>query len=310
VIFGYLLRRLAGAVLVLTAVTLLTFLLLDQAPGDAATALVGESASAEGLAQVRHSMGLDLPVIARYGSFLSSAVFHGDLGKSLVSNRPVVALLRERFGYTLQLALMAMLAATLLGSLAGALAARSPGSPLDLAMMAVSTLGLSLPTFWVAMLLIMVLSLRWGWLPVVGAGSPAHLVLPTITLALPTTALVARLVRSNLLDVQGADYVRTAHAKGLLPSAVWRHHILRNCLIPIVTLLSLQLGHLLGGTFLVETIFAWPGLGRLVVQAVFERDYPVLVGAVLLIALIFQVLNLLADLLHAWLDPRVGRGAL
>jgi ABC-type dipeptide/oligopeptide/nickel transport system permease component len=301
----FLCRRLVGAALVMGVVAFLTFALLDLTPGDAAQTLVGESASASELAAVRHQMGLDAPLPARFAAFAGRALLHGDLGRSLISDRPVGSLVLERFGYTALLVLAATALALILGLAIGLLAASHPGGALDFGVMAVTGLGISLPSFWVAMLLIMVLSLRLGWLPVVGAGSPAHLVLPALSLALPTTAMLARLVRSSLLDVKNAEYVRVARAKGLTGPQVWRRHILRNGLTPVVTMLGLHLGHLLGGTFVIETIFAWPGLGRLVVQAVFDRDFPVIVGAVLLMAAIYQALNLLADMAHAWLDPRV-----
>jgi ABC-type dipeptide/oligopeptide/nickel transport system permease component len=309
-VLRFIARRLAGALVVLLAVSFLTFALLDVVPGDAAQTLVGDTASAAQMAQLRQQMGLDRPLLSRYGSYLSAALLHGDLGRSLISGRAVTGLLAGRFRYTLALALAAMGVALVIGFTAGAAAAARPGSAQDAAVMAVTGLGISLPTYWVALLLTLLFSLRWGWLPVVGAGSVAHGVLPTVTLAFPTAAMVARLVRANLLDVQGADYVRTAQAKGLPRRQVWARHVLRNSLIPVVTLLGLHLGHLLGGAFVVETIYAWPGLGRLVVQSVFDRDFPVLVGAVLMVAVIYQVLNFLADVCQAWLDPRVRHEAL
>jgi ABC-type dipeptide/oligopeptide/nickel transport system permease component len=166
-------------------------------------------------------------------------------------------------------------------------------------------MGLAVPTFWSALLLMMLFALRLHWLPVVGAGSPKHLVLPALTLILPTTAVVARLMRSSVLENLSADYVLTAHAKGAMPRRVMTHHVLRNSLIPLVTLLGLYLGRLLGGAFIVETIFGWPGLGRLTVQAIFDRDQPVVLGAALTMAMIFLLINFLVDLAHAWLDPRV-----
>jgi ABC-type dipeptide/oligopeptide/nickel transport system permease component len=305
-----LLRRLAGTVVVLTVVSFLTFALLDLAPGDAADTLVGEYASTVQLATVRHELGLDAPLVSRYLRFISAAILHGDLGCSLISGRQVSKLIFERFGNTVTLALAAISLALAVGTLTGIAAAARPGGHLDLAVMSITTLGLSLPTFWVALLLIMAFSLRLGWLPVVGAGGPVHLVLPTVCLAFPTTAVVARLMRASLLDVKSADYVRTAHAKGLARHQVWRDHILRNGLIPVITLLGLHLGRLLGGTFIIETIFGWPGLGRLVVHAILDRDFPVVLGAVLLMAIIYQVLNFVVDIAHAGLDPQVGRGAL
>jgi ABC-type dipeptide/oligopeptide/nickel transport system permease component len=307
---GYVLRRLAGALLMLLAVSLIVFILLDVAPGDAAHTLAGDLASQEQLAAVRHELGLDQPLLVRYARFVEGVVLRGDLGASIVSGRPVAVLLAERFGATLKLALAALGLALAVGLLLGTLAAVRAGGYLDLAVMAGATLGESLPSFWAALLLIQVFALQLGWLPVVGAGSPKHLVLPAVTLALPAIALLARLARSCLLDVRSADFVRTARAKGLGPLLVWRDHLFRNAILPVITILGLYLGHVLGGAFIVETIFAWPGLGRLVVQAIFDRDVPVVVGAVLLIALIYQGLNLAVDLLHALLDPRVGHEAL
>ncbi len=307
---SFFLRRLLGAVVVLTVVSFLTFALLDLAPGDAAQALAGEAASAEQVQAVRHQLGLDAPLVVRYLRFAEGVVLHGDLGRSLFSGQPVTALVGDRFGHTLQLALVAAAGALVIGLAAGLAAAARPGGALDFAVMAATGVGISVPVYWVALLLMLVFSLRLGWLPAVGAGTPDHLVLPAITLALPTAASLARLVRSSMLDVCNADYVRTARAKGLAPEAVWTRHILRNGLIPVITMLGLHLGHLLGGAFVVETLFAWPGLGRLVVQSVFDRDFPVLAGGVLLIASIYQVLNLAADCAHAWLDPRVGTEAL
>lgn len=307
---GYLFKRLVSAALLLVAVSFLVFALLDVVPGDVAHTLVGDLASAEQLAAVRHELGLDQPLLIRYLRFAEGAVLRGDLGASVVSGRPVVELLRDRFGATLQLALVSLALAMVVGLLAGLTAAARAGGYVDLTVMAGTTLGESLPSFWVALLLIQFFALKLGWLPVFGAGSPRHLVLPALALALPAIALIARLVRSCLLDVTTADFVRTAHAKGLSQLLVWRDHIFRNAILPVMTLLGLYLGHLLGGAFIIETIFAWPGLGRLVVQAIFDRDFPVVVGAVLLIALIYQVLNIVVDLAYAWLDPRVGHEAI
>ncbi|MBX0331156.1 ABC transporter permease [Oscillochloris sp. ZM17-4] len=307
---GYLLKRLGSAALVLIAVSFLVFALLDVVPGDVAEILAGDAASAEDVAALRHEMGLDLPLPVRYLRFAEAAILHGDLGKSAVSGRPVADLLISRFGATVTLALASLALSLTVGTMAGLLAAARTGGYLDLAVMALTTLGESLPSFWVSLLLIQVFALKLGWLPVLGAGGPDHLVLPAVALALPAIALIARLVRSCLLDVKGADYVRTAHAKGLSRLIVWRDHIFRNGILPVITMLGLYLGNLLGGAFIIESIFAWPGLGRLVVQAIFDRDFPVVVGAVLLIALIYQLINVVVDMAHAWLDPRVGHEAI
>ncbi len=306
----YLLRRLLGAFLVLFVVSFVTFFLLDFMPGDAASTLVGDFASEEQLAQVREEMGLDVPISQRYVQYFTQALFQGDLGDSLISGRPVTTLIWERFPSTLLLAVTALLVGVLMGTAIGMLAASRSGGYLDAVLMSITTLGLSVPTFWLALLLILLFSLKLRWLPVVGAGSPAHLVLPTICLALPLIAVVARLIRSSLLDIKGADFVRTARAKGLRKHHVWRSHILRNGLIPVVTVLGLHAGHLLAGTFIIETIFGWPGLGRLTVQAILDADFPIVLGAVILIAVIYQILNLSVDLAQAALDPRVGHKAL
>jgi ABC-type dipeptide/oligopeptide/nickel transport system permease component len=305
----HLTRRAAGSLLALLAVSLIAYLALAATPGDAAAAMAGDSASAEQLAAIRAELGLDRSPLARYAVFLVGLVTRGDLGRSLVSGRPVAELVGARLPYTVALALAAVMLAAIIGGLVGTLAALRAGTLLDTALMAGAALGLAVPTFWSGLLLILLFSLHLRWLPVTGAGSPAHLILPAATLALPTAAAVARLVRSGLLDVLGADYVRTAHAKGLTSRRVVGRHVLRNGLIPVTAVLGLQLGHLLGGAFIVETIFGWPGLGRLTVQAIFDRDEPVVLGAVLVAALLYLMANLLVDVAHGWLDPRVGREA-
>lgn len=302
-------RRIIGAALVLLGVSFGTFALLELAPGDAADTLVGETGTAAQRDELRARLGLDAPLPARYASFLAGAL-RGDLGRSAISGRPVGGLLAERFGYTLALALVAMGLALAVGGLAGAAAAARPGSAFDLATMGLITLGQAVPSFWAALLLILVFGLTLRWLPIMGAGSPRHMIMPAVALALPAAAVVARLVRASLLDVRGADYVRTAHAKGLGPAAVWRRHLLPNSLVPVLTMVGLHLGHLLGGAFVIESLFGWPGLGRLLVQAVFDRDLPVVLGAVLLIAAIIQLITVAVDLAQAALDPRVGSGAL
>ena len=306
----HLARRLVGTLVTLLVVSLITFVALMATPGDAASAMIGESASSAQLQALRAELGLDQPLPVRYGAFLANLVLRGDLGRSLVSNREVSALLLERLPYTFALALSAIALAAALGTTIGTAAAVRAGAKLDTALMGGAALGLAVPTFWSALLLMMLFSLRLRWLPVVGAESWQHLVLPVITLALPTAAIIARLVRSSLLDVLGADYVRTAYAKGLAPRRVLVRHMLRNSLIPVVTVLGLHLGHLLGGAFVVETIFGWPGLGRLTVQAIFDRDYPVVLGATLTVAVIYLAINFLVDLGQGWLDPQVAHEAI
>jgi ABC-type dipeptide/oligopeptide/nickel transport system permease component len=305
-----LLRRLGGIILALFAVSMVVFGILNIAPGDAAEVLVGDTGSQDQLDTVRQEMGLDLPLPARYLRFMSGLLTRGDLGRSLITNLQVSEMIGERLPYTMLLATVSTLLAATAGIAIGLAAALRAGSFLDTSIMGITSLGLALPSFWSALLLIMFFSLRLGWLPVVGAGTPKHLVLPVVTLALPTSAVMARMMRSSLLDQMGAAYVWTARSKGLPPRLVLLRHLVRNSLIPVITLLGLHLGHLLGGAFIVETIFAWPGLGRLAVQAIFDRDIPVVMGAALTVAAIYLVINLVVDLLSSWLDPRQVRGAL
>lgn len=307
---SHVVHRLLASLLVILAASFVTFVMLDAAPGDVADTLVGDSASEEQLAAVRAQYGLDDPIVVRYGRYVSALLLRGDLGQSMISDRDVRTLILERLPYTVVLALVALTLATLLGFALGFVAARNAGSNWDTLLMGSAAVGTALPSFWFALLLIMLFSIRLQWLPVVGAESLKHIILPAVTLALPTAAVTARLVRSSLLDVMGSDYVRTAYAKGLGEAKITQRHVLRNAAIPIVTLLGLQLGYLLGGAFIIETIFGWPGLGRLTVQAIFDRDFPVVLASTVMIAAIYVTLNFVVDMLQAWLDPRTGAEAI
>ena len=305
----YLIRRIVGAVVTVLAVSFVAYVALTFAPGDAAETLIGENASAEQVAALRSQLKLDAPLMERYGAYMASAL-RGDLGRSLVSDRPVAELLGERFPSSAVLALAAMLLASVVGFSLGHLSAIRAGSRLDVVLVGMTAMGLALPSYWVALLLVMLFSLTLKWLPVFGSGGPAHLILPAVTLALPAGAMVARLVRSSVIEVQHADFVRTAFAKGLSRRQTMGRHVLPNALIPALTMLGLNLSHLIGGAFVVETVFAWPGLGRLMVQAIFDRDIPVVMGAVLVVAPLCLGVNLVVDLLHGALDPRVRQQAL
>ncbi|NLG96977.1 MAG: ABC transporter permease [Chloroflexi bacterium] len=298
-------RRLVSTMLVLWVASLIAFVILNAAPGDAAQALIGENASESQLQALREAMGLDRPLLARYAGYLSG-VLRGDLGESLISGRPVAQLVGERFVSTLILSAAAALIASVLGLLAGLWAAAHQGSWAELGLMSLMALMLSVPGFVLALLFTLVFSLKLRLLPVAGGGSLAHMVLPALTLAVPMLAMVARLSRSSVLDAARADYVLTAHGKGAPERTVWNRHILKNAVIPVMTIVGLHFGHLLGGAFVVETIYGWPGLGRLIVQAVFDKDYPLILGAVLLLAVIYQLFNLLVDIGQGLLDPRVG----
>jgi ABC-type dipeptide/oligopeptide/nickel transport system permease component len=302
----FILRRLALAVPVLLGVVFIVMLTIDLLPGDAVTLMLGEHATPEAVATLRAHLGLDQPFVTRYVQYVGR-VARGDLGRSIQQNRPVADELADAWPATLELTAAALVLATAVGVAAGVVSAVRPNSLFDALARLGSLFGLSMPIFWTGLVLIVVFSLWLNWLPVGGAGSPSHLVLPAVTLALPSVAMIARMTRSAVLDVLREDYVRTARAKGVTERWVLLKHALRNAFIPIVTLLGLQSGQLMGGAVLTETVFAWPGLGRLMVKAIFARDYVLLQGAVLVFALAFVVINLAVDLSYGVLDPRVAR---
>lgn len=304
---AHFLRRLVWTTLALFAVSAVIFTLLDIAPGDAAEAIAGDSGSLAQLNALRAEMGLDAPLPERYARFLLGILTAGDLGHSLITNQPVIGLVASRLPYTLTLAFAATSLALGIGIPIAVVAALRPGSWLDTALMGLASLGLAMPTFWTAILFTLFFSLRLDWLPVVGAGSWKHLILPAITMALPTASVIGRVFRSSLLEELRNAYVLTAHSKGLRPRRVLTVHVLRNSMIPLITVLGMHLGHLLGGAFIVETIFGWPGLGRLTVLSIFDRDVPVVMGAALATAAMFLALNLVIDLIYGWLDPRVAQ---
>jgi ABC-type dipeptide/oligopeptide/nickel transport system permease component len=302
----FVVRRLLLAVPVLLGVVFAVMLTIDLLPGDAVTLMLGEHATKDAVTALRHHLGLDKPFLVRYVDYVGR-VARGDLGRSIQQQRPVAAELADAWPATLELTAAALLIAAVAGIAAGVASAVRPNSLFDAAARVASLFGLSMPIFWTGLVLIVVFSLWLKWLPVGGAGSPAHLVLPAVTLALPSIAMIARMTRSAVLDVLREDYVRTARAKGVGERWVVLKHALRNAFIPIVTLLGLQSGQLMGGAVLTETVFAWPGLGRLMVKAIFARDYVLLQGAVLVFALAFVLINLLVDLSYGLLDPRVAR---
>ena len=302
----FIVRRLLLAIPVLLGVVFVVMLTIDLLPGDAVTLMLGEHATKDAVARLREHLGLDKPFLVRYLDYVGQLA-RGDLGRSIQQNRPVGAELADAWPATLELTVAALLLAAAVGIAAGAASAVWPNSLFDAVDRLGSLFGLSMPIFWTGLVLIVIFSLWLNWLPVGGAGSLTHLILPAVTLALPSVAMIARLTRSAVLDVLREDYVRTARAKGVGEVWVLGRHALRNALIPIITLVGLQSGQLMGGAVLTETVFAWPGLGRLMVKAIFARDYVLLQGAVLVFALAFVIINLLVDLSYGLLDPRVGR---
>ena len=282
----------------------LVFLLIHIVPGDPVQQMLGESARAEDVQQLRHALGLDLPLHVQYGRYLRGLV-SGDWGASLRFQRPVLRIILERYPATLQLALAALLVCAVIAIPAGVLAADRRGRAPDRTVSFFTLLGLSVPNFALGPLLILLFSIQFGWLPVSGRGSFLNLILPAITLGAALAAILTRMVRSSMIEELSADYVRTARAKGLPESAVLFRHAFRNALIPIITILGLQFGTLLAGAIVTESIFAWPGIGRLTVQAIQSRDYPLLQGCILLISFSYVLVNLLTDFLYALVDPRI-----
>jgi peptide/nickel transport system permease protein len=301
--------RLVALAPVLFGITLLVFVLNAVGLGDPARAAMGQRADPEALERLRHEYALDRPLPLQYALWIGRLV-RGDLGQSFREQRPVVEVLAERAPATIRLALAATVISIVLGMAIGGVAAARPGGPLDHALMAVAVLGISTPVFWLGMMLSLVFAVTLDWLPVsgYGEGSWAHLVLPALTLGALHTGTVARMTRSSLLEVVRQDYISAARAKGLSETRVLGKHALRNALIPVVTVIGIGLADLLVGAPLTETVFAWPGLGRLLVAAVGQRDLPVVMGAVLVFALIYVVGNLLVDLAYLAIDPRLRDG--
>lgn len=296
--------RILAAIPTLLGVLVIVFLMVHLIPGDAARLIAGVDARSEDIDNVRRALGLDRPLWQQFVGFLER-VLSGNLGTSFRSGLPVFDEIAGRWWNTVTLSLSAITVAIIVGGLTGIASALWRGTWIDSAALLFSLTGVSVPTFFLGLLLMLVFSVQLGLLPLTGMGSPAHFVLPAIALGLPSAAIISRVMRSSLVDVLGQDYIRTARAKGLTEFLVVRRHALRNAMIPVVTVIGLQLGYLLGGAVVTETVFAWPGLGRLIVQAISARDYPLLQGAVLILAVSFVLINLVADLLYCVLDPRV-----
>jgi ABC-type dipeptide/oligopeptide/nickel transport system permease component len=300
----YISIRLLFALPALWLILTMVFLLAHIVPGDPVAQMLGEGARAEDLTQLRHALGLDLPLPVQYGRYLSG-VLHGNLGESFRFQQPVLKVVAEHYPATLELAAVALLICALIGIPAGVLAAHKRGERTDHTVAVLTLFGLSVPNFALGPVLILLFSVVLGWLPVSGRGGISHLILPSFTLGAALAAILTRMVRTSVIEELSADYVRTARAKGVSESGVLFRHALRNALIPILTILGLQFGSLLAGTIVTESIFSWPGIGRLAVQAIGARDYPLLQGCILLIAVSYVFVNLLTDLVYALVDPRV-----
>lgn len=301
---SYLLRLVLSVVFISWVVGSFVFFMIHLIPGDPVAVMLGDWASPADEQALRAQLGLDLPVWQQYQSYLFG-VLQADLGNSLFYQTPVSALIAERFGYTLQLALLAMFIAILIAFPLGMWAARRAGKWPDHFSMTVSLIGVSIPNFWLGPMLILFFSIWLAWLPVSGAEQPFAWFLPALTLGTALAAILARMLRASLLEIFHEDYIRTAKAKGLSDYKVYGNHALRNALLPVVTILGLQLGTLLGGAVITEVVFDWPGLGQLLVDSIQRRDYPVVQACILVISMAYIIVNGLTEVAYAWLDPRI-----
>lgn len=321
---AYIIRRLLLFIPTMLGIIVIVFGLLQLIPGDPAVAFLGQDATPEMIENMRRNLGTDQPIIVQLGKYLERLV-QGDLGQSILQKRPVTKIVFEHLPATIELAFVSLLISALIGIPLGIIAAVKRGSLIDLFSMLFAQIGVSMPVFWLGILLMLWFAVQLDWLPSIGRGEPlissigelfqgrphvlidslSHLILPAITLGLSGAAIISRLQRSSMLEVLNEDYVRTAKSKGLANWRVTIRHAFRNSLLPVISVLGLQFGFFLGGAVLTEYIFGWPGIGQLTIQAISQRDYPVVQGTVLIIAFLFSLINLLVDLLYIGVDPRV-----
>lgn len=297
-------KRLLLALPTLFGVVTLVFLVIHLIPGDPVEFMLGETAQQADKVKLRSDLGLDLPIAVQYFRFLSGLV-QGDLGTSFHFRQPVFSLIMQRLPATIELSLGALVIALSIAIPLGVLSAVKPYSFVDKGSLLIALLGVSMPNFWLGPILIIIFSINLGWFPVSGKGDLSHLILPAVTLGSSMAGILTRMVRSSLIDILKEDYIKTARAKGLPEHVVLLKHALRNALLPVITIIGLQFGSLLAGSIITETIFSWPGIGRLTIQAIFSRDYPLVQGCVMIIALGYVFINLLTDLVYVWIDPRI-----
>ena len=302
--FQYILKRLLSTLPVLLGISLLLFFMLRMLPGDPAQVLAGQMASQEDIKNIHQQLGLDKPIFVQYGIFLSRLA-KLDLGRSARTQNPVIKEVWARLPNTMLLAVAAITLACLFGIPAGIISAVRPYTWIDYLFTSMALFGISMPVFWLGLMLVVVFSIILQWLPAGGTGSWKHIVLPSFTLAAFVVAFITRITRASMIETLSQDYTTTARSKGLKEQVVIVKHALKNALIPIITVVGLQFGLLLGGAVLTETVFAWPGLGRLIVDSILARDYPVIQGTILIFGLLYILVNLVVDLLYAYIDPRI-----
>ena len=297
-------KRLVSMIPVLLGVTLIIYLIMSMAPGDPAKVILGEQATPEQIAELREEMGLNDPVLVQYGRYISGLV-RGDMGESYNSGLPCQVEIFARFPNTLRLATVAVTISVILALPLGVLAAVKQNTLFDGISMVIALIGISMPVFWLGLLLILAFSLNLGWFPSSGSEGLKSMVLPAITLGFNHMASIARITRSSMLEVIRQDYIRTARAKGVSEKNVITKHALKNALIPTITVVGLQIGAMLGGSVMTESVFAWPGIGRLMVQSINKRDIPMVLGWVIMFSVSFSIINLIVDILYGFVDPRI-----
>ncbi|MDO5426007.1 MAG: ABC transporter permease [Eubacteriales bacterium] len=307
--YKYVVKRLLMLIPVLLGVTFIVFFILNLSPGDPAAMILGDQASAEALEMKREELGLNDPLLVRYGRYIWD-MLHGDLGTSYKNNISVWSQVMERFPNTAILAVAGILVALLIGIPTGIISAKKQYSLVDNCSMILALIGVAMPNFWFGLLVVIIFALKLGWLPSQGMGEGfipllKSLVLPALTLGTGSAAMITRMTRSSMLEVIRQDYIDTARAKGVSEKNITYRHMLRNAMIPIVTAVGLQFGTLLGGAMLTETVFSWPGLGRLMVESIKSKDIPMVLGSVIFLAIMFTVVNLIVDLIYAFIDPRI-----
>jgi peptide/nickel transport system permease protein len=300
----YVIKRLLSTIPVLLGISLLLFFMLRMLPGDPAQVMAGQMASPEDINLIRHQLGLDRPIVVQYGLFLSRLV-RFDLGRSARTQNAVISEVWARLPNTMLLAVAAITLACLFGIPAGIISAVRPYTWIDYLFTSMALFGISMPVFWLGLMLVVIFSVILHWLPAGGTGSWRHIVLPSFTLAAFVVAFITRMTRASMIEALSQDYTTTARSKGLKERVVIVKHALKNALIPIITVVGLQFGLLLGGAVLTETVFAWPGIGRLIVDSILARDYPVIQGTILIFGLLYILVNLFVDIIYAFIDPRI-----
>lgn len=303
----FILNRILSGILVIFGVSIFSFLLIHFIPGDPVRIMLGINATPEQVERLTHHLGLDKPLLVQYGQYIAN-LFQGDFGTSLKTGRPVLTEILDRFPETVKLAVFGLLIAVVIGISLGILAARFKDTIIDKLCTVFATLGVSIPSFWLAILLVMVFSVKLAWFPIANGTNFRDLILPACTLGVVASTMIMRLTRNGMVEVLSNDYIRTARAKGLEDRLIMFRHALRNVLIPVVTVIGLQLAGLLGGAVIIEQVFNWPGLGTLALGAIMSRDFPLIQGTVLFMGVVYVTINILVDILYSVIDPRVEMG--